>query len=102
MAERFAGDSMSTNDTPLDLVEAALRHEETQRVPYNSMLSPPATQKLLPSGTPAQIRAEVYRLASEMGRGGGYILEPGITLQADVPLANLVAVVEAAESVRRS
>ena len=31
-----------------------------------------------------------------MGRGGGYILEPGITLQADVPLANLLALIEKA------
>ena len=31
-----------------------------------------------------------------MGRGGGYILEPGITLQADVPLANLLALIEQA------
>ena len=33
-------------------------------------------------------------LKDVMGRGGGYILEPGITLQADVPTANLLALVE--------
>jgi uroporphyrinogen decarboxylase len=59
------------------------------------------TQHLLPRGTPEQVRAEVFRLATEMGRGGGYILEPGITLQADVPVGNLVAVVEAAKAFRR-
>ncbi len=59
------------------------------------------TQQLLPGGTPEQVRAEVRRLATGMGRGGGYILEPGITLQDDVPVANLVAVIEAAKAFRR-
>jgi uroporphyrinogen decarboxylase len=54
------------------------------------------TQTLLVSGTPGEVRREVRRLQREMGRGGGYILEPGITLQADVPEANLIALIEAA------
>lgn len=54
------------------------------------------TQNLLVTGTPEEVRHEVRRLKREMGRGGGYILEPGITLQADVPLANLVALIEEA------
>jgi uroporphyrinogen decarboxylase len=56
------------------------------------------TQDLLPRGTPAEVRAEVRRLKDVMGQGGGYILEPGITLQADVPLANLVAMIEEARA----
>lgn len=60
-----------------------------------------STQGLLPRGTPEQVRKEVVRLAAEMGRGGGYILEPGITLQADVPPANTAALIEAARSFRR-
>ncbi len=54
------------------------------------------TQDLLPRGTPQQVRDEVRRLKEVMGQGGGYILEPGITLQADVPLANLLAMIEEA------
>jgi hypothetical protein len=30
----------------------------------------------------------------DMGRGGGFIIEPGITLQADIPLANCLAMME--------
>ena len=56
------------------------------------------TQTLLVSGTPARVRDEVRRLKCEMGRDGGYILEPGITLQADVPLENIVAMVDAARA----
>jgi uroporphyrinogen-III decarboxylase len=44
------------------------------------------------------VRREVRRLKAELGRGGGYILEPGITLQADVPLANLLAMIEEARA----
>ena len=56
------------------------------------------TQNLLPFGTPEEVREEVRRLKREMGRGGGYILEPGITLQADVPLEQLVAMIEEARN----
>lgn len=59
------------------------------------------TQQLLPHATPDEIRTEVNRLGREMGRGGGYILEPGITVQADVPLENLLAAIEAAQDFRR-
>lgn len=54
------------------------------------------TQELLPRGSPEQVRDEVKRLKREMGKGGGYILEPGITVQADVPLKNIVAMIEEA------
>ena len=52
------------------------------------------TQDLLPRGTPEEVRTEVRRLKREMGVGGGYILAPGITIQADVPLRNLVAMID--------
>ncbi|MFH0965383.1 MAG: uroporphyrinogen decarboxylase family protein [Planctomycetota bacterium] len=54
------------------------------------------TQDLLPRGTPDQVRAEVRRLKSDLGRDGGYILEPGITIQADVPLENILAMIDEA------
>lgn len=54
------------------------------------------TQDLLPRGSPEQVREEVRKLIREMGRGGGYILEPGITIQADVPLENMVAMIDEA------
>lgn len=59
------------------------------------------TQQLLPAGTPREVADEVNRLGQELGRGGGYILEPGITVQADVPVENLVAAVQAAQAFRR-
>jgi len=52
------------------------------------------TQDLLPLASPEEIRKEIRRLKKTMGAGGGYILEPGITVQDDVPLENLIAMVE--------
>ncbi len=59
------------------------------------------TQHLLPKGTPSEIGETVRRTLDVMGRGGGYILEPGITLQDDVPVENMVAMIEAAREYRR-
>lgn len=53
------------------------------------------SQRLIPFGTPAEIRAEVRRLAHEMGRGGGYVLGLAKALQPETPTENAVAVVEA-------
>ncbi len=52
------------------------------------------TQQLLPKATPQEVRNEVKRLKEKMGVGGGYILEPGITIQADVPLENILALID--------
>lgn len=55
-----------------------------------------STQDVLVSGTPEQVRSAVQSLKREMARGGGYILEPGITIQADVSRENLLAMIEEA------
>jgi len=54
------------------------------------------TQDLLVWGTPDEVRTEVRKLKQELGRGGGYIMSNGITLQADVPLDNMIAMIEEA------
>jgi len=56
------------------------------------------TQDLLPHASAEAVRAEVRRLKQVLGRGGGYILEPGITLQADIPVENIVAIIEEARA----
>jgi uroporphyrinogen decarboxylase len=55
-----------------------------------------STQGVLVSGTPEQVRSVVRSLKREMAGGGGYVLEPGITIQADVPGENLFAMIEEA------
>ena len=52
------------------------------------------TQDLLPLGSRKDIVSEVKKLKNKMGKHGGYILEPGITIQGDVPIDNLITMVE--------
>lgn len=52
-------------------------------------------QSTVPFGTPDEIRAEVRRLCREMGRGGGYILAAAKPMEADTPVENAAAVIEA-------
>lgn len=54
------------------------------------------TQDLLPYGAPGEIRREAQKLKREIGRNGGYIFSNGITIQADVPLDNLIALIDEA------
>ena len=54
------------------------------------------TQDLLSKGTDEEIREAVRRLKREMGRNGGHIISSGITIQADVPLDNMVAMIDEA------
>lgn len=49
-------------------------------------------QRLLPLGTPDEIRAEVRRYCATLGHGGGYILAPAHLFQPDVPPENILAV----------
>lgn len=57
------------------------------------------TQDILVSGTPREVKNEVKYLKETMGKEGGYILEPGITIQADVPAENLYAMIDEAMEV---
>lgn len=52
-----------------------------------------STQRTMPYGTPDDVRAEVRRMHG-LGREGGYILSPSHALEGDVPLENLLALIE--------
>jgi uroporphyrinogen decarboxylase len=56
------------------------------------------TQKTLPFGTKAEVVAEVRNRIDVLGAGGGYILAPVHTVEADVPVENLLAVYETAKT----
>jgi len=53
-----------------------------------------STQRTLPFDTPAGVRRAAKRLMRECGRGGGYILAPAHDTPKDVPLENVVALIE--------
>ncbi len=54
-----------------------------------------STQRTLPHGTTADVRAAVRRLIA-LGREGGYILAPAHAVEGDVPLENMLALIEEA------
>ena len=53
-----------------------------------------STQRLLPYGTPEQIKAEARQLMREIGRDGGYIIAPAHGIPKDVPPENMAALIE--------
>ncbi len=52
-------------------------------------------QHTLPYGTPEQVKAEVCDLIATVGHNGGYILSPCHSVTKDVPLENMLAMLEA-------
>ena len=52
------------------------------------------TQQLLPFGSPDDVRREVAKVIRLMGKGGGHIIAPSQEVMKDVPLPNIVALLE--------
>ena len=53
------------------------------------------TQRVLPQGSPEEVKEEVRRRIKEMGKSGGYILGEVHNIQPDVPPENIVAMFKA-------
>jgi len=59
------------------------------------------THRVLPFGTPDDVRTEVKRRIEDLAPGGGYILNSVHNLQPEVPPENIVAMFEAAKEFGR-
>ncbi len=55
------------------------------------------THRVLPFGTPEEVRAEVKRIIEVLGKDGGYMLSSVHTIMSDVPPENILAMVDAVE-----
>ena len=55
------------------------------------------TQRILPYGTPEDVRQEVRRVIEVMGPGGGYMVASVHTIMEEVPPENILAMVDAVE-----
>ena len=73
---------------------AALKAQVGSRICFHSGVD---NQHTLPAGTPADVQAEVRRLIQALASDGtGFILGPCHNLQAITPVANIIAMYEAA------
>jgi uroporphyrinogen-III decarboxylase len=53
------------------------------------------TQRTLPFGTPAEVRAEVLERCEIFSQGGGFVFNSIHNVQANTPVENMVAMFEA-------
>lgn len=53
-----------------------------------------SVQRLLPFGTPEEVRQETRKILREIGKGGGYIASPSHAIPKDVPVENILALIE--------
>lgn len=54
------------------------------------------TQRVLPYGTPAEVRAETMRRIGDLAPGGGFVFNPVHNIQPHVPVENVVAMFQTA------
>lgn len=59
------------------------------------------TQKILPFGTPEEIRGHVMKQCEILGRNGGFVFNSVHNIQANVPIANVVAMIDALNTIRK-
>jgi len=55
------------------------------------------THRILPTGTPDEVRDEVRRVIRILGPGGGYLVSSVHTVMNDVPAENILAMVDAVQ-----
>jgi len=58
------------------------------------------TQKALPFGTPAEVREQVLRRCEIFAKGGGFVFNAVHNIQAQTPVANIAAMLEAVREFR--
>ncbi|MCC6587554.1 MAG: hypothetical protein IT168_12730 [Bryobacterales bacterium] len=76
---------------------ARLKREFGDRITFWGAMD---SQRIMPTGTPDEVRAEVRRLFEVLGTGGGYVLSNVHNIQPDVPTENVLALFEAGRDCR--
>ena len=59
------------------------------------------TQRVLHTGTPQEVRNQVHQLCEIFGEGGGFVFNTVHNLQANVPLENAIALMNAIVEIRK-
>jgi len=76
----------------------ALKAEYGDRICFHGAID---VQQVMPNATPGEIRQEVARRIHDLGPEGGYILAPCHNINIDIPVENVVAMFEAAQTYGR-
>jgi len=58
------------------------------------------TQRVLPYGTPDEVRRHTAEVIQTLGRGGGLMIAPSQEIMPDVPVQNIVALIETVRQCR--
>jgi uroporphyrinogen decarboxylase len=74
-----------------DMEPASLKADYGKRLSFHGGIDIIGT---LPKGTPDEVRAEVRKRVETMGADGGYVLASSHHIQADTPIANVLAMYE--------
>jgi uroporphyrinogen decarboxylase len=75
-----------------DMEHDKLKAEFGDRLAFHAAID---IQKVMPFGTPEEVKSEAIKTMKTLGPGGGYILAPTHYLQADVPPENVIALRDA-------
>ncbi|RKY61161.1 MAG: hypothetical protein DRP95_03215, partial [Candidatus Latescibacterota bacterium] len=92
MLERGLDVLQSLQPEASDMDPWALKAEFGERLSFQGGIS---VQRTLPFGTPEEVRREVRNRIEALAPGGGYILGTAHNIQADVPMENFKALMEA-------
>jgi uroporphyrinogen decarboxylase len=76
----------------------ALKEQYGDRICFHGGID---VQQVMPNASVDEIRREVARRIRDLGPGGGYILAPCHNINIDIPVANVVAMFEAAQKYGR-
>ncbi|MCL5073519.1 MAG: hypothetical protein M1308_21890, partial [Actinobacteria bacterium] len=74
--------------TAKDMDPEKLKKDFGNRITFHGGID---VQKLLPFGTPVQIKNEVKRIISILSENGGYLVAPSHNIQAQTPVENVLA-----------
>jgi uroporphyrinogen decarboxylase len=74
---------------------AALKAEYGDRICFHGAID---VQQVLPNATPDEVRREVARRIHDLAPEGGYILAPCHNINIDIPVENVLALFEAAQT----
>jgi uroporphyrinogen decarboxylase len=75
-----------------DMEHDKLKAEFGDRLAFHAAID---IQRVMPFGTPDDVKSEAIKTMKALGPGGGYILAPTHYLQADVPPENVIALRDA-------